>query len=191
MEGKIRAFLCVELPESIRQAIEKAQEPLREKCPDLKWVHEANLHITLKFCGECPLATVADFAAVYGRYCESGILSPFSLTLGSPGALPSLSRISILCVGLEGQLQALRAAAGKGEEAGEKSGIERSSRPFLPHITLARTGKRPLSLLRGELSVFPPLHWTVASIVLMKSILRPGGPEYFPLFSWPLGKRKE
>ena len=190
MEGRIRAFLCIELPEFIRRSIGKAEEPLRSKRPELKWVHEKNLHITLKFCGECPPGIVEEFAASYGKFCGSESLSPFSLTLGSPGALPSLSRMSTLYAGLQGQLQSLSAAAERAGEAAEKSGMERNTRLFLPHITLARA-RTPLRLFREELPEFPPLDWTVNSIVLMKSTLRPAGPEYSPLFTWPLGNIKE
>ncbi len=187
MKGVIRTFLCIELPEVVRQALGRGEEPLRKRYPDLRWVHPDSLHITLKFCGEGSPETVEQFAASFGRLCGSAGISPFGLIPGASGGLPSLSRMRTLCVGVEGEKEVLRAAAETAEKAGEECGLPRSARPFLPHITLARA-RTPLRLLREELPEFPPFAWTVEEIVLMKSTLRPSGPEYAPLFSWPLGE---
>ena len=187
MEGNIRTFLCIELPLAVRRTLVDGREHLRRKYPELKWVHEKALHITLKFCGESPAGSAEVFSKSLGQILKNHGFPVFSLTSGFSGGLPSLSRMRTLYLSLEGEIQALSSLAEAAEEAGERSGIAGSSRPFLPHITLARA-RNPLNLPREQLPVFPSITWPAERIVLMKSTLLPSGPVYSPLFSWPLGE---
>ena len=50
----MRCFVAVDLPEGVRDALERAQASLRSRAPraDVRWVDPAGLHVTLKFLGE-------------------------------------------------------------------------------------------------------------------------------------------
>src|SRR5690242_10770634 len=55
----VRLFLAINLDPAVRRAVIEAVAPLRTIAPDLAWVREPNLHLTVKFLGEQP----DDFAA--------------------------------------------------------------------------------------------------------------------------------
>lgn len=187
MEGTIRTFVSIELPPEVRRILLSGREPLEKKHPGLKWVDEKALHITLRFCGEAPSQRAEIYAESLGRVLKNRGFPSFSLIPGPPGGLPSLAAMRVLYAGLEGETQTLRSLAEAAEEAGERRGTEGSSRPFLPHITLARA-RNPLRLPREELPVFSPVPWRVNRVVLMKSTLLPSGPLYTPLYFWSLGE---
>ena len=44
-----RLFLAIQLPESIRHDLTR----LREEIPGCRWVLDENLHLTLRFLGDC------------------------------------------------------------------------------------------------------------------------------------------
>ena len=48
----MRAFIAIELPEEMRNALAQAQSHLKYTGGDVKWVAEDNIHLTLKFLGE-------------------------------------------------------------------------------------------------------------------------------------------
>ncbi len=48
----MRAFIAIELPESIRKALASEQARFRGVCPDARWTRPEGIHLTLKFLGE-------------------------------------------------------------------------------------------------------------------------------------------
>lgn len=71
--------------------------------------------------------------------------------------------------GFVAQLRAAVAAAGAPTE----------SRPWHPHVTLARTVRDA-----GEWSLIPPLVWPVRRYALVRSTSHPAGSRYEPLHWW-------
>ena len=53
-----RIFLAINLPAAERRAIHDATSPLREAAAGVAWVAEEKLHLTLKFLGGLPAASV-------------------------------------------------------------------------------------------------------------------------------------
>src|SRR3954469_19746206 len=84
---RVRLFFAIELSDAVRLALDHAVAPLRVAEPDLAWVREVRLHLTMKFLGEVDdrgasrLATAADAVAARHR--------PFEMTLGGVGAFPN------------------------------------------------------------------------------------------------------
>ena len=60
-------------------------------------------------------------------------------------------------------------------------GFEPETRPFRPHVTLARKVTQPVPT-----APFEPLGWPVAEFALVESITDRSGSIYTPLASWPL-----
>ena len=50
----MRLFLAINFPADVRREITAATAPLRDSAPELAWVREPLLHLTLKFLGEQP-----------------------------------------------------------------------------------------------------------------------------------------
>ena len=67
-EKTIRAFLAIDPPEEILQAIGRIQGRLQRLIQgDLRWVRPEAIHLTLKFFGDIPESAVAGIAAVVER----------------------------------------------------------------------------------------------------------------------------
>jgi RNA 2',3'-cyclic 3'-phosphodiesterase len=48
----MRAFIAIELPEFVREALRREQARFREVCPDARWTRPEGIHLTLKFLGD-------------------------------------------------------------------------------------------------------------------------------------------
>ena len=184
----MRLFLAVNLPPEVRRALTRATETLRAAAPDLAWVGEPLIHLTLKFLGDQPPEMVerlqGTIAAVSGRHRE------LVINLHAVGAFPNFRRARIVWLGIEpdGRLELLHHDL---EMTCEGLGFEVDGRPFRPHLTLARV-RKPLdapvarTLARTAKGVDFRSEFVVRSIELMRSELSSAGPSYTTLVSAPL-----
>ena len=186
----IRAFVAVPIDDPVvRRRLEGAKSllpPLR----GLRWIPAGHLHFTLKFLGEIDEERVEEARSCVAAAATStatGAERPaaFRIALEGLGAFPARGSARVLWAGCgEGgaELSALAAAV---EEAFAVAGFPRETRPFSPHLTLARV-KEPEAgrrLARALLAV-PPESFgsvTVSSLVLFRSELTPRGAEYSEL----------
>ena len=181
----MRLFLAINLPAEVRREIDAATTPLRECAPELTWVSEPRLHLTLKFFGEQPAERLDEIrdaiAAVAGRHRE------LVMTLGGIGAFPNFRRARVVWMGVthEPRLELLHHDV---EVACERLGFEVEGRPFRPHLTLARVRNAlPEDRLREMVRVAKRTAYrsdfVVRSIDLMDSVLGASGPTYTTLVS--------
>jgi len=190
----VRVFIAIELPSHVREELSQVANRLRARCSggQLKWVAVNSIHLTLKFLGEVPvsrLGAVRDATAA-----SSAGVGGLSLELGSLGAFPGSSRPRVVWVGLEGDVPKLVSLVERLDRGLQAIGFERESRPFSPHLTLARV--RPDASLQTQTEigsavtrVRPPerLRFTATEVSLMQSQLRPEGPLHTCLARWALG----
>jgi len=131
----MRTFVAVDIPEEIRQKIGRFVEGVRGFAPEARWVNPAGLHVTLKFIGEIPEATVTEakkaLAAVSGE--------PSEISFRGTGFFPTVKAARVFWIGVEAD-EKLAALAAQVDEALAPLGIAREERAFTPHLTLARTG---------------------------------------------------
>jgi 2'-5' RNA ligase len=108
------------------------------------------------------------------------------LELKGVGAFPSLSRISIIWVGIGTGGDDVEKIYDQVEDGMSGLGFARENRRFNPHITIARvrTGRKreELARLLGELTENSFGNFLAERVRLKQSILRPGGPEYRTLY---------
>ena len=50
--SKIRTFIAIEIPLSIKKSIAQLQQTLKSNDVNVSWVKADNIHITLKFLGD-------------------------------------------------------------------------------------------------------------------------------------------
>lgn len=184
----MRLFLAINLPSDVRRDIVSATAPMRESAPDVSWVDETRLHLTLKFFDEQPPETADAIGAttvqVAGRHRE------LAMHLTGIGAFPNFRRSRIVWMGVE-QDPRLELLHNDIEVACETLGFEVEGRPFRPHLTLARV-KHPLpeerarALSRAARRVDFGTEVVVRSLDLMRSEPGPGGSQYTTLASAPL-----
>ena len=181
----MRLFLAINLTPEVRREVTAATAALRECAPELAWVREPLLHLTLKFLGEQPAERVEDIqgalAGVAGRHRE------LLMTLSGIGAFPNFRRARVVWIGVE-QDPRLELLHHDVEVACEALGFEVEGRPFRPHLTLARV-KEPLSeeRVRGLSRLAKRIDYRtdffVRSVDLMRSDLSADGPAYTTLVS--------
>lgn len=138
MSDSIRTFVAVKFP------MPPALRPVVRSLATMNWpvapVSPDNLHVTLKFLGDTP-AESCD--AIQTQIAQSVIgQPPIVLRVEGLGAFPHVDRPSVIWVGLN-DAQPLISIAQRLETALEPLGFARESRPFHPHLTLARIKGRP------------------------------------------------
>lgn len=100
-----------------------------------RWYEAADYHLTLKFLGDIQDAEAMRLSdagdAVAARH------APLTLTLTTPSAFPNIFRPRVLFLGVK-STSALRDLVTDLEETMEILGVPRETRPYAPHITVAR-----------------------------------------------------
>ena len=86
-EKNIRAFLAIEPPEDILQAMSRLQEKLkREVSGKISWTRPEGRHLTLKFFGDVSMEYVDKISAAVQNRVASGL--SLNLKVEKPGVFP-------------------------------------------------------------------------------------------------------
>ena len=195
----IRAFLAVELSQELRaelaalqQELKQSIEPEMQRDTRISWVPPAKMHLTIKFLGDMDEQVLDPLLGVVEQ--AIGSQPSVNVPLERLGTFPRPQSPRVLWVGpsenweqgVEGKrVTEIHRAI---EQACEDLGFLHETKPFSPHLTLARVKMgarhvgaalaksgaldRPLSL--GSLAV--------ESVVLIKSELNPTGSVYTRLW---------
>ena len=188
MSGResLRTFFAVELPSAVRAQAGAAIERLRPELPDpVRWVPEANLHLTLKFLGEIDPDRIPKL--VHAAAAKLVRERPFEAERGGRGAFPSARAARLVWLGVARGAGPLARLARKLDAAAGRLGLERERRPYRAHLTIGRlrTPERiPLERVTApEGAAFP-----VDEVVLFESRISSTGSRYRPLARLPLGQ---
>jgi 2'-5' RNA ligase len=181
----VRLFLAINVTPEVRRDLSAVTAPLRDCAPELAWVKEPLLHLTVKFLGEQPVERLdemqAMLASVAGRHRE------LVMQIGGIGAFPNFRRARVVWMGVaqDPRLELLHHDV---ELACGSIGFDVEGRPFRPHLTLARV-KQPLAEERARLlarqakRIDYRTDFIVRSLDLMRSDLSADGPAYTTLVS--------
>jgi len=172
-----RGFIAVDVPAS--PDLDAFAAELRNAGPSWKVVRTDQLHLTVKFLGETEEGLVPEIAAAV-QEATSGV-RPFEIRIQGTGAFPSLARMNVIWVGVEGA-EVIARIADALETSLESLGFPRERRPWKAHATLARVKEhRDLDRVRRLLEVHAKdafgVH-TVDAVHLKKSLLTPEGARY-------------
>jgi 2'-5' RNA ligase len=181
----MRAFIAIELPESIRAALRLEQASFRSVCPDARWTQPEGIHLTLKFLGEISDPKVRQ---VCGSLKNLGRFEGFAIGLKGFGFFPDARRPRVFWVGVEAPA-GLRRLAEQVEEAMGRIGFAREERAFRPHLTLARfrepQPQPALQALLTQLGEQELGNFEVSEFFLFESKLSPQGAEYRKVERFP------
>ncbi|MGO8733698.1 MAG: RNA 2',3'-cyclic phosphodiesterase [Terriglobia bacterium] len=130
----MRAFIAIDLPESIRAALRRKQASFRSVCPDARWTQPEGIHLTLKFLGEISEAKVKEVSESLKNLSR---FEGFAIGLKGFGFFPDVRRPRVFWTGVEAPASLSRIAE-QVEEAMQRIGFAREDRVFQPHLTLAR-----------------------------------------------------
>jgi 2'-5' RNA ligase len=179
-----RLFIAIDVPDDVRELVERGVEPIRARYPKARWVPIENQHVTVKFLGATPSERVGwvieRLEAVAGRHTR------YTTSTARLGAFPSPRRARVLWVGLEDP-EERSAAIARDLEAALAPEFAPGSRSFTPHLTVARFDPAvalgdDLSSLAVESRVFEVDHLT-----LYRSHLGRPSSRYEPSARAPLG----
>lgn len=133
----MRLFVALDIPAGVRQAIAELIDRLKPICRGARWVRSEGIHVTLKFIGHVRDPDAKKIEAI--RIALSKIRSerPVEMRFRGMGFFPNERRPRVFWCGVEGSANLAPLAAAI-EGALEPLGIERESRAFAPHLTLAR-----------------------------------------------------
>jgi 2'-5' RNA ligase len=174
-----RLFVAIRPPETVRDRLIDAMDGT----PELRWVGDDQLHLTLRFIGEVesPLADDIAFALSRVQFYR------FELTVGGVGIFERRNGGALWAA--VSPKEPAAALAAKIERACVGAGLEPERRAFHPHITLARWNRRSAVAAQAFLErnrALASSPFAVERFILYESRLSRHGAHYEELASYAL-----
>ncbi|OPY17645.1 MAG: 2'-5'-RNA ligase [Syntrophus sp. PtaB.Bin075] len=184
----IRAFLAIEPPEAVRQAMAAVQNRLKYCMSGaISWVRPEGIHLTLKFFGNIAETDVDRISAAVGPVASR--FAPLDLQVRQVGLFPDFRRPRVVWMGLEGDISALKALQQEVDEQLARYGFHREDRDFRAHLTLARIkssrGLSGLDRVMKKSDGYEAGRFRAAGLTLFRSDLTPQGAIYSKLAGYP------
>jgi len=179
-----RIFVCIELPDYVREAVSRLQK-LYRNADGLSWTAREKLHITLVFLGEMESGPQEELA----RRLREIQVQPFYLGLEGVGVFPRKGRPQVLWAGLQKADPRLFQLHGKVEQVAMGLGHEPERRRYSPHVTIARCQSRAegaVNQILREEADFGTAPFQVQNFALYSSQLSSEGAIYTKLLEVPL-----
>ena len=152
---------------------------------DLKPVERENIHLTLKFLGDVSATGLDEIKSALAQVT----FPPFSLEIKGTGAFPNLKRMNVVWVGVGEGWSQVELIFEQTEKLLHQLGFSRETRPFSPHITVARvkSGRKrhEIAAFLGDLTDESFGTFPVESVRLKQSVLSSSGPKYSTLYEVP------
>jgi len=181
------------LGESVRRELASIIHKMAKGLPVVRWVDPAGIHLTLAFLGDLTDERLVE--AMQAAETAAHQVAPFAFHLSHLGVFDSLLHPRVLWMGIDepsGNLQQLHRALNQELEQ-RKFTVE--TRPFSPHLTLARikVSLKPDEqqrlrhlLVETKMTASSPAH-RVDQLCVMKSELLRSGARYTHLRNYLLG----
>jgi 2'-5' RNA ligase len=174
-----RLFVALRPPEPVRDALIDAMDD----SPELRWVGDDNLHLTLRFIGEVERPLADDIAAALERVRGERL----HLRVKGIGRFDQRNG-GALWAGVAPR-EPVAALAAKVDRACHSAGLEPERRAFHPHITLARYNRQSRTLAADFLDRSRALDagsFAVDTFTLYESHLSRHGAHYEEVASYLL-----
>ena len=188
----LRAFIAIEIPQSIQAAIQNETLDLPSSADDslVRWVAPANVHLTLKFLGDVSITNLQFIKQMLIQECAQH--PAFDLQIGKLGSFPTPKRPRVIWVGVQAppEFDKLQQAI---ESGTTRLGYTPETGSFSPHLTIGRvrqnltdSGMQKLraALTSNHIGTIGAVK--VNAVHLYKSDLQPAGSVYTRLSSAPL-----
>lgn len=196
MTDEMRSFVAVTIDTAVKLLLASWVKEARRAFPNYRFGAPENLHVTLQFLGDVdrdrePALTAALCSAVED-------VPAFRMSLGRAGSFPERGAPRILHVVVDQGREDLLRLADRVRAALSAEGFD-PDKAFVPHITLGRSrdrvapgpgpgGRDIAAQWRDFFASFAAsggsgdrgssVAWDVSRVLLMESILGPGGPTY-------------
>src|ERR1041385_777033 len=130
----MRLFIALDIPAEIRAGLISYMERARLLAPEARWARVEGLHVTLKFIGHVDDAAVEKIKSAL-RPIKA---MPFEMKFAGVGFFPHPNAGRVFWAGVDSGSNLPRLASIV-DAAMERLGIARETKPYHPHLTLART----------------------------------------------------
>jgi len=188
-EKNIRAFLAIDPPENILQAMSRLQEKLkREIGGRISWTKPQGQHLTLKFFGNILTEDVKNIcSAVQNRVTSE---SSLNLKIEKLGVFPDARRPRVIWCGVTGDVENLSVLQKKLDSDFAGIGFPMEDRSFKAHLTLGRIkdshGLTGINEVLIKYSSFTAGEFNCTELILFQSRLTPQGAIYTKLAEFAL-----
>jgi 2'-5' RNA ligase len=187
MEHQTHFFFAVRIPEQTKLKMQEHIEKIKIRLPFSRWVHYQDLHITLAFLGSAPPDKLKQAVEHVHEVLKD--TKAFTLKINKLGFFGSVDSPRVFWADTE-ECENLQSIRKKVFSACEEAGFQLETRPFRPHITLARKwkGEQPYqNELFGLWEEFQPtpLSFEASEIVLYQTHLNKT-PKYEAIKIYPL-----
>jgi 2'-5' RNA ligase len=181
----VRLFVALDLPDAVRRALAELIANLKPKSRGARWVQPENLHITLKFIGHVGNEKLSP---IQSELSSIHAAQPIELHFRGMGFFPNERRPRAFWCGVAGSSNLAELAAGI-DRALVPLGIEAKTRPFTPHLTLARfksdEGVRDVVHAANDMKSTDFGAATETNFHLYESLLKSTGAQYNRVASFP------
>jgi 2'-5' RNA ligase len=181
----VRLFVALDLPEAVRTALAELITKLKPKSRAARWVPPENLHITLKFIG---YVGNEKLSAIQSALSSIRAAHPVALQFRGMGFFPNERRPRVFWCGIADSPNLAELAANI-DQALAPLGIEAETRPFKPHLTLARfksdEGVREVVRAATDMKSTDFGAATETNFHLYESLLKSTGAQYNRVASFP------
>ena len=188
-EKNIRAFLAIDPPENILQAMSRLQEILkREISGRISWTKPQGQHLTLKFFGDISTEDVKNIcSAVQNRATSEQSLN---LKIEKLGVFPGARRPLVIWCGVTDDVEKLSGLQKQLDSDFAGIGFPRENRPFRAHLTIGRikdpSGLTGISEALTKYNAFAAGEFSCKELILFQSRLTPQGAIYTKLAEFAL-----
>lgn len=169
----MRLFFGLPIGPEARRAIGTWIDTFRQNFSGKKisWVKPELLHVTLRFLGETPPGDLEKLAG-WETCLES--VSAIPIIIGQLDGFPNLRDPKVLFLHVS-PVEPVQDVYRRLNAYLSKLGISAESRPYVPHLTIARI-RRPIPRQPTLSSPLKTIQDTLSSVTLFESQLTPSGP---------------
>ncbi len=198
----VRAFVAIELPIEIKQAIRSVADRMLARLPGftIKSVRDAHIHLTLLFLGDVLQADLPKIKMNLGQVASK--FGPFDLDVAGAGVFPDYKKPRVIWLGINevgvGEIRVLPELQTQIWAAIERVGVGVKQQKFNPHLTIGRVNQNILQtdlnqigeVVKSEnVGFLGVMH--VNQFHLIRSELTPSGPIYTNLATFGLGNQSK
>jgi 2'-5' RNA ligase len=181
----VRLFVALDLPDAVRRALAELIANLKPKSRGARWVQPENLHITLKFIGHVGNEKLSPIQAALPSIHTA---QPIELHFRGMGFFTNERRPRAFWCGVAASPNLAELAADI-DRALVPLGIEAETRPFTPHLTLARfksdEGVREMVHAANDMKSTDFGTATETNFHLYESLLKSTSAQYNRVASFP------
>ncbi|OGW85485.1 MAG: 2'-5' RNA ligase [Omnitrophica bacterium RIFCSPHIGHO2_02_FULL_46_11] len=181
----IRSFLAIELSKTLKQEALSFVETIQDQYSNFRFLPIENWHLTLHFLGQINPDQLKSLQLELPKAVAQ--IKPFSISLEDLGAFPKKFP-RVLWLGVAGDRDGLLALKKCLDQILKKLHFEIETRPYHPHITIARSkGESKQTFLAPKQEFESKNFDKIHSVTLFQSILSPQGSSHSPLGVFLLG----